>query len=344
MNTFLPTARLGWTGMHLTRVGFGAWAIGGGGWAYAWGNQDDTASIAAIRHAVESGINWIDTAAIYGLGHSEEVVAAALSDLPEADRPYVFTKGGLAWNPADRSAEPKRVGAPASIRTEVEGSLRRLRVERIDLYQMHWPAEDGTPVEEYWQVFTDLKREGKIRAAGLSNHGIFQLEEASEIGTVDAVQPPFSLIHRDAADDVLLWAREHEAGVIVYSPMASGLLSGAFTAGRAARLDPGDWRAGHPDFAGLALPANLALADALRPVAERHGVTPAAVAIAWTLAFPGVTGAIVGARRPGQVDGWLPAANLELKEDDLADIAAAIHATGAGTGPASPPPTGERLA
>jgi aryl-alcohol dehydrogenase-like predicted oxidoreductase len=337
MTTPLPTTGLGWTGMHVTRVGFGAWAIGGGDWAFAWGNQDDAASV-AIRHAVESGINWIDTAAVYGLGHSEEVVAAALAGLPEADRPYVFTKGGLVWDPADRSAAPRRVGAPASVRTEVEASLRRLRVERIDLYQMHWPAEDGTTLEEYWQVFTDLKREGKIRAAGLSNHGIFQLEAAERIGTVDAIQPPFNLIHRDAAGDVLPWARTHEAGVIAYSPMASGLLTGAFTAERAAGLEPGDWRAGHPDFTEPALSANLALADALRPVAERHGVTPAAVAVAWTLAFPGVTGAIVGARSPRQVDGWLPAAYLELKDDDLSDIAVAIRATGAGTGPASPTP------
>ena len=337
MTACLPTARLGWTDMVLTRVGFGAWAAGGGGWAYAWGDQDDAESIAAIRHAVESGVNWIDTAAVYGLGHSEQVVAAALAVLPEADRPYVFTKGGLVWDPANRTAAPRRTGNPASLRAEVEASLRRLNVERIDLYQMHWPAADGTPVEDYWQAFVDLKREGKVRAIGLSNHDIFQLEAAAGIGNVDAIQPPFNLIHREAADDVLLWAREHEAGVIVYSPMASGLLSGTFTAGRAARLDPGDWRAGHPDFAGLALPANLALAGALRPVAERHGVTPAAVAIAWTLSFPGVTGAIVGARRPGQVDGWLPAANLKLKEDDLADIAAAIRATGAGTGPATPP-------
>jgi aryl-alcohol dehydrogenase-like predicted oxidoreductase len=332
--TTLPTTPLGRTGMHLTRVGFGAWAIGGGDWAFAWGNQDDAASITAIRHAVESGINWIDTAAVYGLGHSEELVAAALAGLPQADRPYVFTKGGLVWDPADRSAAPRRVGAPASIRTEVEASLRRLRVERIDLYQMHWPAEDGTTLEEYWQVFTDLKHEGKIRAAGLSNHGVSQLDAAERIGTVNAIQPPFSLIHRDAAGDVLPWAREHEAGVIVYSPMASGLLTGAFTAARAAHLDPGDWRAGHPDFTEPALSANLSLAEALRPVAERHGVIPAAVAVAWTLAVPGVTGAIVGARSPRQVDGWLPAATLELKEGDLSDIAAAIRATEAGTGPA----------
>jgi aryl-alcohol dehydrogenase-like predicted oxidoreductase len=309
MTTSLPTTKLGWTDMHLTRVGFGAWAIGGGGWAYAWGSQDDSESIAAIRHAVESGVNWIDTAAVYGLGHSEEVVAAALAGIPEADRPYVFTKGGLVWDPADRTVAPRRVGDPASLRAEVEA---------------------------YWQAFNDLKREGKVRAVGLSNHDLYQLEAAAGIGNVDAIQPQFNLIHRDAADDVLLWAREHEAGVIVYSPMASGLLTGAFTAERAAHLEPGDWRAGHPDFTGRALSANLALAEALRPVAERHEVTPAAVAIAWTLAFPEVTGAIVGARRPGQVDGWLPAATLELKEDDLADIAAAVHATGAGTGPAAP--------
>jgi aryl-alcohol dehydrogenase-like predicted oxidoreductase len=201
---------------------------------------------------------------------------------------------------------------------------------------MHWPAEDGTKVEEYWQTFLDLKHEGKVRAVGLSNHDTGKLEAAESIGPVDAIQPQFNLVHRDAADGVLPWAHEHEAGVIVYSPMASGLLTGAFTAERAARLEPGDWRAGHPDFTGRALSANLALAGALRPVAERHGVTSGAVAIAWTLAFPGVTGAIVGARRPGQVDGWLPAATLELKENDLADIAGAVHATGAGTGPAAP--------
>jgi len=337
MTTSLPTARLGLTDMHLTRAGFGAWAIGGGGWAFAWGDQDDTESIAAIRHAVESGINWIDTAAVYGLGHSEEVVAAALAGLPEADRPYVFTKAGLVWDPANRASAPRRVGDPASLRAEVEASLRRLRVDRIDLYQMHWPAEDGTGLDDYWQAFLDLKREGKVRAIGLSNHGSRQLEAAERLGHVDAVQPPFNLIHRDTADDVLPWADEHSSGVIVYSPMASGLLTGAFTAERASSLDPGDWRRGHPDFTEPALSANLALARALGPVAERHGVTPAAVAVAWTLSFRGVTGAIVGARRPQQIGDWLPAATLELKADDLTDIAAAIQATGAGSGPARPP-------
>jgi aryl-alcohol dehydrogenase-like predicted oxidoreductase len=338
MTASLPTARLGLTDMELTRVGFGAWAIGGGGWAYAWGSQDDAESIAAIRAAVESGVNWIDTAAVYGLGHSEEVVATALAGLPQADRPYVFTKAGLVWDPADRTAAPRRVGAAASLRAEVEASLRRLRVDRIDLYQMHWPAEDGTPLEEYWQTFADLKRDGKVRAIGLSNHDVSQLEAAENIAHVDAIQPQFSLIHRGAAAGVLPWAGEHETGVIVYSPMASGLLTGAFTAERAARLDSGDWRRGHPDFTEPALTANLALAHALRPVAERHGVSPAAIAVAWTLSFPAVTGAIVGARSPEQVAGWLPAASLELKEDDLAEIAAAIDVTGAGSGPASPPP------
>jgi aryl-alcohol dehydrogenase-like predicted oxidoreductase len=241
MTTSLPTTQLGRTGMHVTRTGFGAWAIGGGGWANAWGNQDDAASIAAIRHAVESGINWIDTAAVYGLGHSEEVVAAALAALPEADRPYVFTKGGLAWDPADRSAAPRRVGAPASIRAEVEASLRRLRVERIDLYQMHWPAEDGTPLEEYWQVFTDLKREGKIRAAVLSNHGIRQLQAAEEIGTVDAIQPRFNPIHRDAADtkpERSSTARWPRACSPARSPRPGRLPSSRVTGGPVTRTSP----------------------------------------------------------------------------------------------------------
>src|SRR3984885_11497840 len=216
MAASLPTARLGRTDMHLTRVGFGAWAIGGGGWAFAWGSQDDGESITAIRAAVESGVNWIDTAAVYGLGHSEEVVAAALAGLPEADRPYVFTKGGLVWDPADRTAAPRRVGAPASLRAEVEASLRRLRGDRIDLYQMHWPAEDGTPLEEYWQVLLDLKAEGKVRAVGLSNHNVEQLTRAEALGHVDTLQPPFSAIERSAAEAVLPWCAEHNTGVIVY--------------------------------------------------------------------------------------------------------------------------------
>ena len=339
MNETLTKVPFGQTDMTITRVGFGAWAIGGGGWTFAWGDQDDAHSVAAIRHAVESGINWVDTAAVYGLGHSEEVVAEALRDLPEADRPYVFTKGGLVWDSSDRSKASRRVASPASLRREVEASLRRLQVERIDLYQLHWPAEDGTPLEEYWQAFLDLRAEGKIRAAGLSNHDAAQLAAAERLGHVDSLQPPFSLINRDAAVGSLPWCAAHGTGVIVYSPMASGLLTGSFTAERAAALGEGDWRSRNPNFAGDGLRRNLALADALRPVAERLGVSTGAVAVAWTLAFPGVGGAIVGARSPEQVDGWIAAGSLVLDDKDLTEIAAAVELTGAGagTGPARPP-------
>ena len=329
----LPTVALGRTDMTITRVGFGAWAIGGGGWAFAWGEQDDSESIAAMRHAVEAGVNWIDTAAVYGLGHSEELVGRVLKDLPEADRPYVFTKCGLIWDEQNRTAVAKRVGRPESIRAEIERSLVRLGVERIDLYQVHWPAEDGTPVEEYWQTLVDLKREGKARAIGLSNHKLEQLERAERLGHVDTLQPPFSPIRRDVAAAELPWCHEHGTGVIVYSPMQSGLLTGAFTEARAAALPTGDWRSRSPEFQPPKLQNNLALADALRPIAARHDVSVGAVAIAWTLATRGVTGAIVGARSPQQVDGWIAAADLTLSPSDLNEIAAAIERTGAGTGP-----------
>jgi aryl-alcohol dehydrogenase-like predicted oxidoreductase len=332
----LPTAPLGTTGMRITRVGFGAWAIGGGGWTFAWGDQDDTYSIAAIRHAVERGINWIDTAAVYGLGHSEEIVARALRDIPADDRPYVFTKAGLVWDEHDRTAPPRRIGDPLSIRREVEASLRRLDVERIDLYQMHWPAEDGTPLEDYWGTLLQLKEEGKVRAVGLSNHDVAQLEAAERLGHVDTLQPPFSAIRREVAAVELPWCAAHRTGVIAYSPMQSGLLTGAFNVERAARLGADDWRSRSPDFTGLGLRRNLALADALRPIAQRHGSSVATVAVAWTLAWPGVNGAIVGARSPAQVDGWIGAASLELTDADLDDIAAAIARTGAGTGPVRP--------
>jgi aryl-alcohol dehydrogenase-like predicted oxidoreductase len=321
--------------MHVTRVGFGAWAIGGDDWYFAWGQQDDAESTAAIHHAIERGVNWIDTAAVYGLGHSEEVIGSVLRTLPEADRPYVFTKAGVVWDEDDRSARPRRQGTPAIIRRQLEDSLRRLGVECIDLYQMHWPSEDGTPLDEYWQTFLELKQEGKVRAVGLSNHNTEQLEAAEVLGHVETLQPKFSAIHRDAAADLLPWCADHGTGVIVYSPMASGLLSGAFTRERAARLGDDDWRSGSPDFAEKALERNLALVDALRVVADKRGTTVGAVAIAWTLAFDGVTAAIVGARRPEQVDGWIDAANLQLDEAELAEIAAAIKQTGAGSGPAT---------
>jgi aryl-alcohol dehydrogenase-like predicted oxidoreductase len=332
----VPTRRLGLTDLHITRVGFGAWAIGGADWAVGWGSQDDGDSIAAIRHAVDSGINWIDTAAIYGLGHSEEVVRRALADMPATQRPYVFTKCGLVWNENDRQAMPREVGAPASIRREVEASLKRLGVERIDLYQMHWPAEDGTPLQDYWQTLLDLKKEGKVRAVGLSNHNAAQLEAAERLGHVDTLQPPFSAIRRGVAQAELPWCHAHRTGVIVYSPMQSGLLSGRFTVARAQALPKDDWRSRNAEYSGENLLGNLKLADAFRPIADRHHTSVAAIAVAWTLAWPGVTGAIVGARSPAQVDGWIDAARIELTNEDLNEIEAAIVSTKAGSGPSSP--------
>ena len=332
----LPTRPLGSADISITRIGFGAWAIGGAGWTFGWGSQDDRESIAAIRQAVQRGVNWIDTAAVYGLGHSEEVVARALGDVPLHRRPYIFTKGGLVWDERDHSLPPRRVGKPQSIRREIAASLHRLDVDRIDLYQMHWPPADGTPIEEYWATMLELKAAGKVRAVGLSNHNVEQLDQAERIGHVDSLQPPFSLIHRDAAVAEIPWCAQHKTGVIVYSPMQSGLLTGKFTAARAAALPPDDWRSRSPDFTGEGLRRNLALAEALKPVAQRHGGSVAAVAVAWTLAWPGVTGAIVGARNPAQVDGWLAAASLTLTDTDLDEIADAIRRTGAGSGPVRP--------
>lgn len=333
----LPTRQFGRTDMYITPVGFGAWAIGGSDWAVGWGTQDDDESIAAIRHAVERGVNWIDTAAIYGLGHSEEVVRRALAGLPRDQRPYVFTKCGLVWDEQNRKAFPREVGAPASIRREVEASLRRLDIERIDLYQMHWPAEDGTPLEVYWQTLLDLKQEGKVRAVGLSNHNAAQLADAEALGHVDTLQPPFSAIRRGVAAAELPWCHEHQTGVIVYSPMQSGLLTGSFTLERAGTLPKDDWRSRNAEFNGEKLVNNLKLAEAFRAIARQRGTTVAAVAVAWTLAWPGVTGAIVGARSPAQVDGWIAAATLELTQDELTFIATAISVTGAGGGPGLPP-------
>ena len=335
--TDLPTVPLGATGMEITRVGFGAWAIGGGDWHFTWGEQDDQESVAAIRRAVDAGINWIDTAAVYGLGHSEHVVARALRGMSPDERPYVFTKGGLVGDLGDRHAAPRKVGDPSSLRREVDASLSRLEVERIDLYQMHWPADDdGTPLEDYWGTFLDLRREGKVRAVGLSNHDVPQLEAAERLGHVETLQPLFNLLERDAATDVLPWCADHDTGVIVYSPMASGLLTGAFSRERAASLPAEDWRSRDPEFRGERLTRNLEVADALAAVAARHEVPVPSVAVAWTLAFRGVTAAIVGARRPEQIDGWLPAAHLDLDREDLDVLAATLEATSAGSGPSAP--------
>jgi aryl-alcohol dehydrogenase-like predicted oxidoreductase len=321
--------------MAISRIGIGAWAFGGAGWVDTWGAQNDTDSIAAVRRAVDAGVNWIDTAPIYGLGHAEEVVGRALRRVPGADRPYVFTKAGVVWDPKRPNDKPALIGRPDSVRAELDASLRRLGVERIDLYQMHAPPTDGTPIEEYWQTFCDLRREGKVRAIGLSNHSVEQIAAAEAVGHVDAVQPKLNLIHRDAAD-ILSWAVEHQTGAIVYSPMASGLLTGTFDAARVAALPADDWRRGHPDFTEPALRRNLELVHALEPVARRYGVSVAAVAIAWTLAFTGVSGAIVGLRRAEQANAWLVAASLRLDESDLTDIASAIERTGAGSGPTLP--------
>ncbi|HEY1857661.1 aldo/keto reductase [Acidocella sp.] len=335
MKTSLPTVPFGKTGMNITRVGFGSWAIGGGDWAVGWGDQEDKDSIQAIQHAVARGVNWIDTAAIYGLGRSEEVVAAAMRDIPKSERPFIFTKCGLIGDKANPNELPKRIGAPASIRREVEESLKRLEVEQIDLYQMHWPTNDGTTIEEYWQVLLDLKKEGKIRAAGLSNHNVEQLTAAEKLGHVDTLQPPFSAIKREVGDKELAWCHKHDTGVIVYSPMQAGLLTGAFSKERVAALPKNDWRSRNAEFTEN-LDKNLAVAVAMAKVAARYDVSTASVAVAWTLAWPGVTAAIVGARSPKQVDGWLAAASLTLTTADMAEIGAVISSSGAGTGPAKP--------
>lgn len=336
MTSTLPTRRLGSNGPEITRVGFGAWAIGGGGWAFGWGPQDDDASIRAMRHAVERGVNWIDTAAVYGLGHSEEVVGRLLRELPEGQRPYVFTKCGLVWDESDRMAEPQRSLRPESIRRECEASLRRLGVERIDLYQFHWPDELGTPVEESWGEMARLVEEGKVRWAGVSNFDVALLEGCERVRHVDSLQPPFSLVRREVAEAEIPWCEAHGTGTIVYSPMQSGLLTDRWTQGRVDALADDDWRKRATEFQSPNVERNLALRDALRPVAERHGTTVASVAVAWTLAWPGVTAAIVGARTPEQVDGWVGAASVRLTDDDLDEIARAVERTGAGAGPARP--------
>jgi aryl-alcohol dehydrogenase-like predicted oxidoreductase len=331
----LSTRRLGTGGPEITTVGFGAWAIGGGGWAFAWGSQDDTASIAAIRHAVSRGINWIDTAAVYGYGHSEEIVARALADIPTAERPLVFSKCGLRWNDADRMAMPVRDLRPARIRQECEASLRRLRVEAIDLYQFHWPDETGTAVEDSWDVMAKLVAEGKVRWTGVSNFDVLLLERCESRGHVQSLQPPFSMIRRNVGEQEIPWCAAHGAGIIAYSPMQSGLLTDTFSAERVKAFASDDWRRHSPEYQSPRLERNLALRDALRPIGAKHGVSVAAAAVAWTLAWP-ITAAIVGARSPQQVDGWLAASTIRLDPSDLAAIEAAIGETGAGSGPAAP--------
>jgi len=337
----LQTRPLGTSGLEITRVGFGAWAVGGGDWAYGWGSQDDDDSVAAIKHAVGRGINWVDTAAIYGLGHSEEVVGRALREIPEAERPYVFTKGGMIPDRSRPFEEPVRNLRPESIRREAEASLGRLGVERIDLYQFHWPDEVGTPVEESWGEMARLIDEGKVRAGGVSNFDVSLLDRAEHVRHVDSLQPPFSLIRRQSGADVIPWSAAHGTGIIVYSPMQSGILTDGFSRERVERMGVKDWRRGNVEYQEPRLSRNLALRDALAPIAQRHGVSIASVAIAWTLSWPGVSGAIVGARSPQQVDGWIAAGSLALELRDLDEVAVALSQTRAGTGPMHPATPGE---
>jgi len=336
--------------------------IAGQNWRYGWGKQDDKDSIATVRHAFERGVNWIDGAAIGALGHGEEVLAEAVSVYPEHDRPFVFTKVGLLPDPQDPSRSPVRNMTRASVRKQVEDSLRRLKTERIDNYQVHFPAEEGGPleagsegdraigrvgrdeveiipgvaVEDYWGYLSELRDEGKVRALGLANHSAEQLERCSRVSHVDSMQPPFSAIVRQTVAEIEMSVKVGTACTI-YSPMQSGLLTGFFTAERAAALPDNDWRKYHADFT-VNLEKNLALAEAMRPVAERHGVMVGQVAIAWTLGWPGVSGALVGARTPEQLDGWVTATDVVLTDQDYDEIAAAIWRIGVGEGPLRPPP------
>jgi aryl-alcohol dehydrogenase-like predicted oxidoreductase len=276
-----------------------------------------------MRHALNAGVNWIDTAAS-GLGQSEELVGEFLRALPIADRPFVFTSGGLLWNPRQRMADLRRAGKAASLRRECEASLRRLGVERIDLYRLQWPDRTGTAIEELWTAMTRLIEQGKVRAAGVSNVDVRLLDRCEAIRHVDAVQPPFSLVDRTAAESELPWCASHDTAVIVCSPMQSGLLTDTFTADRASALAGDDWRR---------LELEFRLREALRPIAKRHAASVSAIAIAWTLAWPGVTGAVLGARTPEQMAGWIDAASIALAPEDVEAIAAAIRHTGAGSGP-----------
>jgi aryl-alcohol dehydrogenase-like predicted oxidoreductase len=317
--TQLQTTQLGHTGLEITRVGFGAWALGGGDWEHGWGPQDDEESIAAIHHALEQGINWIDTAAAYGFGHSEQVVGRALQGM--SDRPYVFTKCSLLEGPGRRVVHSLKRD---SVLREVGDSLARLGAEAIDLYQIHWPIPDAD-IEEGWAALADLKAEGLVRHIGVSNFDVEQLRRIEQIAPVETLQPQYSLIEREIERQILPYARERGIGVIAYSPMGSGMLTGAMTRERAAGLPQSDWRKHDPRFNEPQLSRNLELVERLRAVADHYDTTPGAVAVAWTLHSPAVDGAIVGFRRPDQVAPILPAANLELTEQDIDEIEGATR-------------------
>jgi aryl-alcohol dehydrogenase-like predicted oxidoreductase len=315
--------KLGNSDLSITPLGFGAWALGGANGKFGWGPQDDAESIAAIRRALERGVNWIDTAAAYGFGHSEEVVARALAGVSESERPYVFTKAGLV---PDGKGGNLEVLDPASLRRECEASLRRLQVEAIDLYQIHWPTDRIEDIDAGWATLADLQREGKVRWIGVSNFNVEELQRAEAIAPITSLQPPYSLLRREIETDILPYVRAHNIGVIVYSPMQSGLLSGTMTSERAAALPASDWRSRSPEFQEPKLSANLALVERLRAIGAKHDASPGEVAIAWTLRNPAVTGAIVGARTPAQVDGWIGAAELRLSAGELAEIEGGVPA------------------
>jgi aryl-alcohol dehydrogenase-like predicted oxidoreductase len=309
----MKAKQLGNSDLSITPIGFGAWAIGGSGWEFGWGEQDDKASVAAIHRALELGVNWIDTAAVYGMGHSEEVVALALRAW-RGPRPYVFTKCGLRWD--ERGYVHRNLTAD-SIRRECEDSLHRLKVDLIDLYQIHWPTED---LEEGWSAMAQLQKEGKVRWIGVSNFNVDELRRAQAIAPITSLQPPYSLVRREVEQEILPYCRSNGIGVIVYSPMASGLLTGAMTRERAANLPESDWRSRDIEFHEPRLSKNLALVERLREVGERVQRQPGQVAIAWVLRNPAVTGAIVGARNAKQVEGNVDAATLRLTTKEIAEI------------------------
>jgi aryl-alcohol dehydrogenase-like predicted oxidoreductase len=332
----VKTRKLGSEGPEITTVGFGAWAIGGR-WKFGWGPVDDDESVRAIRHAVESGINWIDTAAVYGFGHSEEIVGRALAPFATEQDVLVFTKCGRRRRGSDGGEAIATDLRPESVRFECEQSLKRLGLERIDLYQFHWPDfSTGTAVEDSWAAMRSLIDEGKVRWAGVSNFNVELLERCGAVGHVDSMQPPLSMLKRGARRDLIPWCKDHGTGVIVYSPMQSGLLTGAFDRRRLEALAEDDWRRASPQFREPAFSRAMELVERLRDVAARLGCSLAELAVAWTLATPGVTSAIVGARSADQVDGWIGASDLELSGEVLAEIERAVEETGAGT---DDPPT-----
>lgn len=306
--------KLGNSDMELTPIGFGAWAIGGGDWQFSWGPQDDNDSIAAIHKALDLGINWIDTAAVYGLGHSEEVVARALKT--SSHKPYVFTKCGLVWN-----EKREVINDLKQVRREVEDSLRRLQVETIDLYQMHWPKPDED-IEEAWSVMADLKKEGKVRWIGVSNFSVSQMERAMKIAPITSNQPPYSMLNRAIEAEILPFCQKNNIGTINYAPMHSGLLTGAMTKERVANFPKDDFRRNAKNYQEPLLSRNLAVADFIGEIGKRHGVSAGVIAIAWTLHHPAITAAIVGGRNAKQVEGVIPAATFRLSEEEYREIQA----------------------